>query len=169
MGDAQRVQAENDIAAKRQVIRAQIDALLEKFPILKTSPEGISTPADSVSGAAAQNTSSKFQNLPNNKGYTAWIPTLRASDPNYHHFMLPNDHVQGTDDTQWHDPYQQGDDKYSGCSDYQKIFQDKRCYQNLQIEGGTHLSMGGNIFQWEPKISTLSARSGLVVLEHDVV
>ena len=32
MGDAQKIKAEHDIEAKRKVIKAEIDALLEKFP-----------------------------------------------------------------------------------------------------------------------------------------
>ena len=58
MGKAQRAQAEDDIAASRQVIRAQIESLLQNFPELRSSPEGMHISHEVDIGAAAQTTSS---------------------------------------------------------------------------------------------------------------
>ena len=130
MGDAQKVQAENDIAAKRQVIRAQIDALLEKFPQLKYTDE---KQPDHVSGAAAQHTGPEF--YPNFQGMTA-----NSKDMTWQPKLHPNP-TQSFDAV---GPARAGGVgscvRESNCCDvYQNIYHDESCHEFLYL-GGCHLT-----------------------------
>ena len=131
MGDAQKAQAENDIAAKRQVIRAQIDALLEKFPQLKYTHESSISQPDHVSGAAAQNTGPNF--YPYFQGSYSKDMTWR-----------PKLHPTPTQSSDAIGPARAGG--VGSCARdgkefeiYQTIFHDEACHEILYL-GGSHLA-----------------------------
>ena len=134
MGDAQRAQAEIDIAAKRQVIRAQIDDLLERHPHLRASHESSPANIDHVSGAAAQNYASKHH--PN---FLNMAPRLHAANTFFHDSAFPTDSMQGAA-AHWYDSAQNQNKilhNSSECQTYQSILQNSACASS-RILGGFH-------------------------------
>ena len=144
MGNAQRAQAEIDIAASRQVIRAQIEALLTNFPTLKDSPEGLQASQEAVVGAAAQSAPPNSTQTVANNSCATWIPRLRCHDPSFHHFIMPCDDKHGaaaqsisqTSNEQSQFLHE------SEVTAYQEILQDKSCYRPIQTNGGSLDAIG---------------------------
>ena len=125
MGDAQKIKAEHDIEAKRKVIKAEIDALLEKFPQLKYTNESSISQPDHVSGAAAQSTGPIF--FPNFQGTNAkdmpWKPKL--------HTTQSSDAIGPVRAGGVGSCARDGKD----CEIYQTIFHDEACHEILYLGG----------------------------------
>ena len=130
MGDAQKIKAEHDIEARRQVIKAEIDALMEKYPQLKYTDERATQP-DHGSGAAAQNACSHI--YPNFQGITTaskgvqWKPKLHPT-PLQSSDAIGPDRAGGVGSS----AREKDDD-----DTYLKIFHNKACNEILYLGGHT--------------------------------
>ncbi len=140
MSNKQRAQAEVDIAAKRQIIRAQIESLLQNFPQLRSSPEGRQLSQEVDIGAAAQTTSSNFTGSVAINAFRKWIPNLRSGDPNFHYFTRPCD-AEFSTAVQSISERARGPSPYiheSNESTYADILHDANCYRTVDSERTIH-------------------------------